>query len=414
MSQLNLLAISFAYPPMLEPRAVQVSRLLRHLEASTVLICADYDDGTPKDLMFVSEDESHLERLVRVPFSVSKPRRVASFILDKLRVPLWDKYLDHLRSWQKPVVQAVEKLISRNHYQPEVLLTFAYPLTDFLIGLELKRRYGFPWVAHFSDPWTDNPSSHLDPISKAVHRRMERKVVDAADRLVFTSEETVNLVMGKYPANLRAKSRVVPHAFEPALYSGRKGSTPKITVRYLGTLYGRRTPKPLFVALERILVLSPELLTDVCFEIVGDTCGLNLDEMGLRNLPEGLVTITSQLDYLKSVDLMVSADGLLVIDAPARQSVFLPSKLIDYVGAGRPILGITPPGAAGQLIERLGGWVADPADVEATTEAVREFLSYIRSQRSSEPNAWGDPDVRRAYEATGVAESFKRVLEELR
>jgi hypothetical protein len=41
--------------------------------------------------------------------------------------------------------------------------------------------------------------------------------------------------------------------------------------------------------------------------------------------------------YQESLKLMSEADALLVIDAPADQSVFLPSKLIDYIGAGRPI-----------------------------------------------------------------------------
>jgi Glycosyl transferase 4-like domain len=412
--ELKLLAVSFAYPPMLEPRAVQVSRLLRHLETPSVLVCADVQNsGAATDPIVGGDAESHLERLIRVPFSETKSKKIASILLNKLNAPLWDKSPDPLRAWKWPAVRAVEKLISHDRYRPEVVITFSYPLTDSLIGLELKRLYGVPWIAHFSDPWTDNPSSRLDPISKAVHSRMERMVVEAADRLVFTSEETVDLMMGKYPAELRAKSRVVPHAFEPELYSTNLDHNPKITIRYLGTLYGQRTPGPLFSALERLLVANPDALTDVCFEIVGDTCGLNLEDLGLRKLPKGLVTVTPPVDYLRSLELMVSADGLLVVDAPAAKSVFLPSKLIDYVGAGRPILGITPPGAAAGLIERLGGWIADPSDVEATTCAVKDFLSYLRAQRNRPRGPWGNPVVRNAYEASVVAAKFNEVLAEL-
>jgi len=410
----KLLAVSFAYPPMLEPRAIQVSRLLRHLDVSSTLVCAEYEGKDVfQDLTF-TVGGTHLDKLVRVPFPGNKARKLAARLLNKLKVPLWDKSPDNLRPWKKPVVKAIEKMVSHDGYAPDVLVTFSYPLTDALIGLELGRKLGVPWVAHFSDPWTDNPSSRLDPLSKVVHRRMEREVVETADRLVFTSEETVDLIMGKYPAGLRAKTRVLPHAFEPEIYSSlQESSSKKITVRYLGTLYGSRTPKPLFSALERLLITNPEVLTDVCFEIIGDTSGMNFEAMGLQNLPNGLVHIAPSVGYMRSIELMASADGLLVVDAPAEKSVFLPSKLIDYVGSGRPILGITPQGAAASLIDRLGGWIADPGNVEASTEAVTSFLGYIRSQRNKTRSPWGNPLVRRSYEASEVAELFNQILKEL-
>jgi hypothetical protein len=66
------------------------------------------------------------------------------------------------------------------------------------------------------------------------------------------------------------------------------------------------------------------------------------------------------VDYKTSLALMESADLLLVIDAPFDQSVFLPSKLVDYIGAQRPIFAITPPGTSAKLVSDLGGMVAHP------------------------------------------------------
>jgi hypothetical protein len=50
----KLLAISYSYPPKEEPRAIQVSRLLKHLNASTVLICEGKNGAS-------NEAESFLE-----------------------------------------------------------------------------------------------------------------------------------------------------------------------------------------------------------------------------------------------------------------------------------------------------------------------------------------------------------------
>ena len=119
------------------------------------------------------------------------------------------------------------------------------------------------------------------------------------------------------------------------------------------------------------------------------------------------------VDYLTSLSLMSCADGLLVIDAPAETSVFLPSKLIEYIGAARPALGITPPGAASKLITELGGWVADPTDAKGTEKGVLSFISFLRDNRIGTGESWGDPTVRQRFDAVEVAANFEQMIDEL-
>lgn len=412
---LKLLAISFTYAPNAFPRAVQVARLLKHLDASTALICADYDekDGR-KDLALVAEAESFLEKIVRVPFSIPGWKNRLGGIAYRLNLPAWNKTPDQYRSWKSPVLKAITKLMQDAHYSPDILVTFGAPMSDHLIGLELKKRYQLPWVAHFSDPWVDNPFGNYDSLTRALNTSMERRVMKQADRLVFTSQETLELVMAKYTEELRAKARILPHAFAPELFKARtKSNNSKLTIRYLGDLYGRRTPAPLFSALEHLLASEPAALEDVCFELIGSTYDLPLKKLGLEKLPAGLVLFKSPVAYDESLALMASTDGLLVIDAPAERSVFLPSKLIDYIGAGRPILGLTPPGTSAKLIKELGGWVASPEDIDGMASALKTFLSYLRHNRS-EGELWGEPNVRSQFEADNVAQAFDRVLQELK
>lgn len=410
----KLLAISFTYPPIALPRAVQVARLFKHLSLQTVLVCADYDEkDARKDSTLVAEAEAPLEKILRVPFSLTGWRGRASSVAYRYRLPIWDKTPDQHCSWKRGVLKRVESFIRESNSLPDAIVTFGSPMSDHLIGVELKKRYRLPWIAHFSDPWVDNPFNKHDPLTRAFNVSLERKVMTAADTLIFTSQETVDLVMSKYPAELRTKARVLPHAFDSSLFKAQpEQGNAKLQIRYLGDLYGRRTPQPLVDALRHILTVKPDALSDVSFELIGPTYELSLEKLKLETLPEGLVNFKPPVKYLDSLALMSSADGLLVIDAPAEKSVFLPSKLIDYVGAGRPILGLTPPGAAADLIKRLGGRVADPANAANVAETIGEFLSFLRQRKNQRAETWGAGDVRRQYEVHNVTKVFEEIVRE--
>jgi len=410
LNNFKLLAISFAYPPLAYPRSIQVARLLKHLDTSTVIVCAE-EKYARKDLTLETNVEPKLEKCLRVPFLTSRWKNIAGRISHYLPFPLWNKTPDRYRSWNPIALKVVKNFIHYSRYKPDIMLTFGQPMSVHLLGLELKNHYGWPWVAHFSDPWVDNPLNKLDSLTRSVNYSLERKVLEAAERIVFASDETVDLVMAKYPEEWKRKARVLPHSFDPELYpEPLPNHNSQIIIRHVGNFYRKRTPKPLFETLKYILSSNPDCLSNVCFELIGAINPLSRYKKRFASLPKGLVSIKSSIPYHESLKQMISADGLLIIDAPAKISVFLPSKLIDYIGARRPILGFTPAGTSSRLIQNLGGWVADPNDATAMAEKLGSFLSFLRNNRSYDKSAWGKSSVRKKYEASVVAKSFKEVL----
>jgi glycosyltransferase involved in cell wall biosynthesis len=343
-------------------------------------------------------------------------RQLSMRVASQFKLPVWFRTPDHLHPWKSRVLDRGGQMIASNQVCPELLLTFSFPLIDSIIGLELKRLYGFPWIAHFSDPWVDSPFKEYDPLTRALNVRLERDVIETADRVVFTSPETADLVMAKYPTVLREKVRTLPHAYEAEILQTRKfENNDRMVIRYLGDLYSGRTPRPLIEALRQLLSSDPELVARFRFEIVGDIHQLDLKSMGLEELPENLLVLRGRVSYDQSSQLMASAHGLMVIDAPAPQggkSVFLPSKLIEYVGAGRPIIGLTPRGTAADLITDLGGWVADPTDSAQLASVMRSFLTFLVEHDGGEL-PWGTPNVRKEFEAPNVARKFEKILSEL-
>ena len=410
-NRVRMLAVSYALPPALFPQAIQIGRLLTHMPAEIGVVCGDSDESATTGGFdpgfgqgFVFRESVRYRPSLR-GFPATLARRFVPFFA---RVP------DEYRPWVRRAEAALTSRLRETAFQPNVLVTFGEPMSDHLLGLRLKARLGIPWIAHFSDPWADNPFRRYEYLATFVNRRLEQQVVQNADRIVVTSQETLDLMMSKYPPAWRRKACVLSHSFDPSLYRAPTRTDGSLVVRYLGNFYGHRSPVPLFRALKLLLDADPQCLNGVAIELVGQMPARMRLHRSLRALPNGLVLLRDTVPYAESLTLMSNSDLLLVIDGPDDLSVFLPSKLIDYLGAGVPILGIVPPGASAELLTRLHARVADPREPKAVAAALRSAIAEAAQRRKSpRSEPWGDPAIVDGYNITNVSAAFSRLVSDL-
>ncbi|MFP5390663.1 MAG: glycosyltransferase, partial [Gammaproteobacteria bacterium] len=349
---MKVFSICYYAPPQLTPQAIQIGRQLYHLDAGVTLLHG-------RDGQFGAGYDQYPDFFQRIrPLEVVNPGpRLGGLALRAVRraVPLYGNCPDNLGRWR-----ARARTVALAHLKaerPDVLVSFGMPMSDHLLGYDLQRATGLPWLVHFSDPWTDNPFHDHGPLLRAINVAMEKRVIGAADQVLFTSERTRAMVMRKYPDAWRDKTAVLPHAWDMEHFAGAAPADAapppgvRHVVRHIGACYGARSPVPLFEALARLAGTDPAALDGVLFEFVGYVSPAALESPAFRALPPGLVTLRGQVGYRESLALARSASALLVIDAPsAIPSVFLPSKLVEYIGARRPVWGITPPGTSADLI----------------------------------------------------------------
>ncbi len=297
-----------------------------------------------------------------------------------------------------------------------VFVSFAQPWIDHLVGLRLKRlNRRLPWVAHFSDPWVDSLYYDAgDPEVAAkleVWRGQERAVVEQADALVFVTPETADLVMAKYPASLRGKVHVVPHGFDrrTQLASGARPSRAggPFRMMYAGNIYeGRREPQPLFDALMDVDAGSP-LKGRAEFLFYGNSPRATAEAAAARGLGD-VVTFHGPVGYLDSLGLIADSDALLVLDAQAEVNVFMPSKIVDYLMTGRPILGLTPPrGASARILRETGHLAVDPGDRAAIAAAIR---GLIAAHERGEAGGVPAPAAVEAFDIRRTTDRFEEAL----
>ncbi len=402
---LNVLAISFHFHPSREARAIQVTRLMSHLRLPAMIV-HQADGGHPGPHPPAPAPRHY----VPVPFARQATAQRLRALARNLHLPLVNVAPDAYRRWIGPTLAATRSALAASGFAPQVVASFAQPPTDHLIAMHLARELGLPWVAHFSDPWVAQPWHHRrrDPLTQWVVSRQERLVMQRAELILFTCRDQVDLIMAPYPSRLRAKARILPHCCDPAEFAGltpRPGPAATRVLRYLGIFYFRRTPAPLIEGLRLIQARTPRLLEGLAVELIGETPPELARRHSGEGLPPGLIRYLPPVPHDQALELMLGADGLLVIDAPDARNVFFPSKLADYLGTDRPVLGITPPGPSQRLIRRMGGLTADPARPQEVARALSDLLEHAGRDASA-----GRMRMQRLYSAERRARLFEHYL----
>lgn len=377
----SLLAVSWCLPPMLFPRSIQVARLLKHLGdrgwRSTV-VTAD-----PSSLQRHRARDEALARFYSGAYRIV-PVESVDDSLPMLAVwralPALQMLPDARRPWIRPAIGAARRLFTVEPF--DALASFAQPWSNHLVALRLKQEFKLPWLAHFSDPWSDSPYFDGPEWVRRRWRRWEEQVVRHADAVVFVTEETRELVMRKYPAPWRTKAHVVPHGYDPDIarsLSAEPTRHERLRLVYTGNFFAGRTPDGL---VEAIASLPPTVRERLEIRFIGQVAPGYEQHILTRGVRD-TISLRGPMPFLDSLKEAAAADVLLVVDAPNEKgSVFLPSKLVDYVMLRKPILGLTPlGGASGRLLDRLQCPVVPPDDPRAIAAALRMLLEQWTTGR---------------------------------
>ena len=399
----KVLLFSYAFPPMqvqMTPAVLKPMAAFAELGYAVDVLCADsFSPHLPLDTSLLPYAESAFRRVTRL----RPPRGIRGFLQRHSEV--LTRVPDLMTVLHQP---AYEYLMDADLGQYDAVMTWSpfHSINSVMVRVK-KHRKDLPWIAQFSDPWAGNPLE-VSELAKAWNRWHEPRAVNAANFIVHSSPYSLELMLRDHPPGLRKKADVLPHVFNRGLYPSRpKAANSKITLRYLGVLYGRRSPEPLFLAINRLCERRRDIAGMLAIELIGHVPAEMLQTAAARALPAGTVINVPNVSYLKSLELMYDADILLLIEADIRSNLFLPSKLADYLGADTPIVGFVPPGASEDALVGLDCWRARPSDVPGITNAIEAAVDYVLSGQESR---WCDESFKLQFSAANVAQQFAKIV----
>lgn len=302
----------------------------------------------------------------------------------------WSSYLGKIpRLPVRPDRYLLLNRVIRNHAEAlkprnfDVIVTRSQYHSVHGVGYALKKRYpDIPWVASFSDPWSGDIYERSVPLASAWSRRLEKKVISSANALVFPTNEMKQFVGRQHPSfHVTEKSYVLPHCYDPLLYKNATPPRPSdvLELGIFGSFYGPRSPILLLEAID--LVVRKFGVSNFIVKVFGKGKSILTDALKEFPAAERHVVHVCDLKYSDALRKMETLDMLLLFDAPmAPPSIYLPSKLVDYLGAKRPVFAITPEGASSNLVREIGGWVADPEKPTEVALALAKALKTVKSE----------------------------------
>lgn len=230
---------------------------------------------------------------------------------------------------------------------------------------DLKRRgKKFEWISIFCDPWANNPLI-VNQLRRQLDSRLERRSLRFSDGLLHTSEVAMKKMIENVPDKGPIPLGTFTHMFDESLYPNKnKRSHNKFTIRHIGSLISVRSPLPLLEALMHLFERKPHLREIVRVELVGFVDPMFFASEIWTGGMKDIVHLVPQVPYAESLELMSSADLLVLIETNDEVYPFVPSKLVDYIGSGTNYICLTKNKQTRWFCNKDGAAFSSPTDVE--------------------------------------------------
>ena len=330
----------------------------------------------------------------------------------------WLTLPDRWASWWLGAVPLGVRLVRR--HRPGVLWSTFPIATAHLIASTLHARTGIPWVADFRDPMTEDDYP-LDPRLHRVYRWIERRCVQRASRLVFTTESTRDMYLKRYPDLPAERCVVISNGYDEEDFRGLPARPSRPMPRPLrlvhsGLIYqSERDPRPLFRAVarlkERVGLSAETMRLDLRAPGAAAYYERLIADLGIADI----VHVLTSLPYREALADSSTADALLLLqDASCNRQI--PAKAYEYIRLGRPILALTSAdGDTAALLRQTGGaTVLDLRDEEAIVAGLPRFLDGLRADRHPVPSAGAVTRFARHVQAAELATLLSSVADDPR
>jgi putative colanic acid biosynthesis glycosyltransferase WcaI len=303
-------------------------------------------------------------------------------------------------------------------FRPDIVLACNVPLVAKSVAAAGCRRWQVPWIFWLQDLHSVAMTAEAERRAGRLGRRvgtsfeaLERRLLRQASGVVSITDDFSPMLesWGVDPGGCTVIENWAPLTDIPArsrdnAWRRRHGLEDRFVYLYTGTLGLKHRPELLYR-------LAQQRAGDADVVVVSEGMGeARLREMLRRNpLPNlHLLPFQPMGDY---PDILGSADVLVALLEPTAGTFSVPSKVLSYLCAGRPILAAIPPeNLAARTIERAGaGLVVPPSDEEAFLVSAKQLRTDpgLRGEAGERARAYAET----TFDTAVIADRFQDVID---
>ena len=245
--------------------------------------------------------------------------------------------------WYFPAQRKARSRLNQQTF--DVLISVSLPFTSHWLGLRLKKRFPeLRWLVDIGDPF-----AFLREAPKNNHKLYgqlnfiaERKVLEQADAVAVTVEQAKDAYLDHF-SGLQTEISIIPPLFvasEPEIPQDISFDENRLTLAYFGAFYdGIRSPLHFLRLLEAIAMAMPDLYQqlEICFfgGIGGKAqdCFKEFPALAHSFKLYEAISRPQALFLMQQTDILLNIGNLTIHQ--------LPSKSVDYLASGKPILNIS-------------------------------------------------------------------------
>lgn len=386
----RVLMIAYHFPPLAGSSGIQRTlRFVQHLPKfgwEPLVLSADQRayERTSDDLM----GDIPQDIVVRRAFALDTARHLSiagRYVGATARPDRWV-------SWKYGAIRQGMRMI--REFKPQAIWS-TYPIaTAHLIGAELQRKSGLPWIADFRDPMAQE-GYPADPLTWQSYRAIEEHTLRTARYSTFTTPGAARTYLSRYPIGAE-RVVVLENGYDEETFAAsanachvRQSLHPEaITLLHSGIIYpAERDPTQFFEALGQLKASGAITAGSLFVRFRASVHDDLLHSLAARYDVTEFIDCQPPIPYREALAEMLNADGLLVMQA-ANCNEQIPAKIYEYLRADRPILSLTDPlGDTATTLRQAGA--TDIARLDSAADICRalpDFLAAIREGREVLPH----------------------------
>ena len=398
----KVLVIAYYYPPLGlsgVQRTLKFTKYMKNFDWAPTVITTGNVAYFAHDFSLLKEAEDAGVRIIRTEAfdinaiigkqykTVSIPRELIRKTLSNISKAVFIP--DNKKSWARQAYKTAKALFEKEKF--DLIFVTIPTFSSFVYAAKLKKEFGIPLFVDYRDLWFGNHFAfYPTPYHKYSHKKLEYKSLRAAEKVIVINRKIKEKLLVTYPFLSFEDVMIIPHGFDPADFEipeEKIESSSKMKLTYAGMFYENITPEFLLRAFKQLSIERPDIAANIELEFIGYLRKENkklITELGINES----VRDHGYLDHKETVKRLKGSDVLwMMIGKIKNADTISTSKLYEYFGTRKPILGCLVEGAAYSALKEYGAaFITPPDNIQEIKDAIIKIHDLYQQKNLPIPN----------------------------